>query len=327
MINILHCTPWPLGGATTYVVQLVKTLEVAKVPHRVLRLGKRTENKRREIGNFGVMYQNVAFDDARKAQGPFLLASSPTDNEISQQCAHLVEVSNGAYVFHDPNEFRIYPHWQFTGTEFKVICIREQGLKTMQNGMFIPHPYVRLNPTTPAKRQLAVSIARTSAVKNSDWILEANQKLSVFKQVVLKGEVNRMWWNFNVKPKHPEWPYPAEAGFARDYGAAVNICTLYDLMVDLTIFKNDGGGTQYSFLEAMDAGAVPVMTEDWCSYPGRARDFGFSVADSAALFKLLKHADKLKPEIQDHREANYTYLASVHNPHTIAAQYAVALAL
>lgn len=333
MIDILHMSPWPLGGATSYVVHLARALQLAGVRARVLRPGaKRTEAKKRQLGDYGVMYQNVTFEDLQRSDGVPLLASSPTDKELAEQVvAHVLE-RNGRFVFHDPNEFRIYPHWDNPKVHGKVICIREAGLEHMPLGEFIPHPYVCLEGHSPATRykktKHAVSIARTSAVKNSHWILEANTKLPPPLRVELKGEVNRMWWNFNVKPKHPEWPYPEAAGFPRQWGQPVRECIDYNYMVDLTIFKEDGGGSQYSFLEAMEAGAVPILTKDWCSYPGPAKGYGYQVGGAeelAELLDMLHTSRKLSHQSTAYREANLHYLQAVHSPGVVGPQYAKAL--
>lgn len=326
MINVLHLSPWPLGGATSYVVNLSQTLRQAGVQHRVVRLAKKTEHKLREIGAYGVNYQNVSIEAARKGRGCWLLASAPTDTEIAKVAVELVEKSKGAYVFHDPNEFQIYPHWK-TADRNRVICIRETGLDSMPKGKFIPHPYVRFaapEEHSAPKPKHACSIARVSAVKNAHWILEANMTLPERLRVDLKGSVNRMWWNFNVRKKHPDWPYPEGAGFDRVRGAAVQACKGYRYMVDLTVFKNDGGGTQYSFLEAIDAGAVPIMTKNWCGYKGVARELGFQVGSAEELKEFLLEAENSKAigkETDSYREKNYQYLLRTHDPLKIAAAY------
>lgn len=330
MIDILHMSPWPLGGSTSYVVHLARTFAAAGVPARVLRLSTRTESKKRQMGEYGVFYQNVSLDDLRRSNGVPLLASAPTDPDVASKVADVVLQKDGKFVFHDPNEFRIYPHWNIDGVRERVICIRQQGLNHLP-GVFIPHPYVRHDRNAPqrSRPRLAVSIARTSAVKNSHWILEANMHLKEPERVELCGDVNRMWWNFNVSKKYPDYPYPATAGFPRRFGAAVDICKPFQIMVDLTIFKDDGGGTQYSLLEAMDAGAVPVMTKDWCSYPGPARDFGFRVDDAAQLMTLLRTAASgvrtFDQRIAMYRRANYNYIDRVHNPDSISEAYVAAL--
>lgn len=329
-INIIHMAPWPLGGSTSYVVNLAKTFEVAGVAYRILRPAARTESKLRQMGEFGVYYQNMSWDDLHRQDGVPLLASAPTDVDDAERVHTLVMEGEGKFVFHDPNEFGIYPHWKLDGALHNTICIREVGLEHVKSGYFIPHPYVRVAVNSDVTRnRMALSIARTSAVKNSHWILEANDRLPEQRRVVLYGEVNRMWWNFNVRKKWPDRPIPETAKFPRTYGTAVKLCTQYHLMVDLTIFKNDGGGTQYSFLEAMDGGAVPVMTKDWCSYPGPARNFGFQVENAEELYELLASYGKGAPRghnkqvtaAHEYRQANYAYIAREHNPVSVAKQY------
>lgn len=322
MINVLHLSPWNLGGGTSFVVNLANTFKAAGVPYRVVRLAKRTEKTKRQIGEYGVYYQNVSFQDAKQGKGVWLLASAPTNEDIAEQAEHLVRKSGGASVFHDPNEFGMYPHWEIADRR-RVICIRETGLDSMPDGVFIPHPYVRIVKNDMRQRTLhAVSIARISAVKNSLWILEANEELPNELRVELAGSLNRFWWNFSVKPKHPEWKMPDGKGFPREAGAGVRACVGYQYMVDLTIFKDDGGGTQYSFLEAMDAGAVPVMTADWCSYKGVARKLGFQIEKKEDLaYFLSDDSSERLAQIAAYRKSNYAYLDRVHNPVKIAAAY------
>lgn len=345
MINILYLTPWPLGGATSYVVHLAAVFERVGVPYRVLRFSKSTEKSKREIGSFGVYYQNVSFADASELRNePFLLAAAPTDEVKAAQAVQLITERGGAYVFHDPNELRLYPHWAMVERP-RIITVREQGKLWLagkagsgplggvpsKNVTFIPHPYLRTRANdvrTGAVRRHAVSVARTSAVKNTHWVFEANEKLPEALRVDLRGEVNRMWWNFNVKQKYPHTPYPDKAGFPREWGAAAKICADFNYMVDLTIFKDDGGGSQYSLLEAMDAGAVPIMTTDWCSYPGPASGFGFKVDGSAALLQLLADSatdEDLRKKTHQYRQSNYSYLDRVHKPELVAAAYTKSL--
>lgn len=287
-----------------------------------MRLSKKTEKKKRQLGEYGVWYQNVSYESALKGSGVWLLAGAPTDATLATQALDLVDRSGGACVFHDPNEFKLYPHWDFADRN-RVICIRETGLDSIPRGTFIPHPYVRVAANSQkTTRTGAVSIARISAVKNSLWILEANEVLPADKRVVLAGSLNRFWWNFTVKPKHPNWPMPEGSGFARQGDAAVKACMGYRYMVDLTIFQNDGGGTQYSFLEAMDAGAVPVMTSNWCSYKGVASRLGFQVDDKEGLLNfLLDNSETTRRLTDELRAGNYAYLDRVHCPADISKQY------
>lgn len=320
MIYLLYQSPWPIGGSTSYTVHLAKVLHQHGEGCRVLRIGKRTEEFKRPIGAYGVDYQIVSIDTimAIKDAPILLVASSPKHDE--EHWARLAKKKNFWCVFHDPNEFALYPHWKHVDKK-RVICIRETGLDHIPHGEFIPHPYMPHDPGIVISRphQFAISLARTSSVKHSDWILEANRALPKDIQVELYGELNRLWAFSYLSKHYPEFKAPGK--YPRRFGAGVELCGSATLMVDLTIFKNDGGGTQYTFLEAMDGGAVPVMTKDWCSYKGPARNFGLTVGSPEDLVKVLLWARKHPNAIALLRKRNYKYLRSVHNPLTISSQY------
>lgn len=316
MINILYQSPWPIGGSTSYTVHLSKTLGRSC---RVVRLGKKTENKKRQIGNYGVFYQIVSLPDLLRETDPILIAASDPSFDLNAW-VQLGKKKNTWCVFHDPNEFRLYPHWKYVDTK-RVICIRETGLRHMQYGVFIPHPYVRCASVDfPEKTKLAVSLARTSSIKNSDWILRSNRHLPKRMHVELCGSVNRMWQNFYLKNAFPEFkesvPYP------RTFGYGVGLCMPAKYMVDLTIFKDDGGGTQYTILEAIDAGTIPILTKDWCGYPGPAKRISLQV-NLDALPVALKEWDKA--DMSDMQKRNYRYLEKTHSEKIISDRYLRAL--
>lgn len=313
MIYLLYQSPWPLGGSTSYTVHLAKVLGDQC---KIIRIGKRTERKVRPLGNFGVVYQIISMDVAKTLDGPILLtASNPKQDE--NDWVELGRMKNVWATFHDPNEFKLYPHWKhFDGR--RIICIRETGKQSVPLAKFIPHPYMRVMnnaPSSPVKNKLAVSIARTSSVKNSQWILQANRGLPKKHKIELLGEVNRLWWHTYLKKHYPE--FIPHATYPRDWGAGVRLCARAQYMVDLTIFPNDGGGTQYTMLEAIDAGAVPVMTTDWCSYAGPAKRLCFQVRDANDLKEFMQRG--LDPAIQ--RAKNYRYIDQVHNPAKIRQLY------
>ena len=37
----------------------------------------------------------------------------------------------------------------------------------------------------------------------------------------------------------------------------------YKFNIDMTLIKGDGGGTQYTWLEAWDAGCIPIIHKEW----------------------------------------------------------------
>lgn len=311
MIYLIYQSPWPVGGSTSYTVHLAKVLGDAC---RVVRIGKRTERNKRKLSDFGVEYQIMSINDVCELDGPVLLtASSPKQDE--NDWIALGKRTNVWSAFYDPNEFWLYPHWKHFNKR-RVICIRRTGLKHIPSAVLIPLPYVRA-PHEESRTRLAISIARTSGVKNTHWIMEANRQLGARKKVELHGEWNRMWYAHFVAKRYPE--YAPTAGYPREWGAGVRLCAQAQFMVDLTIFKKDGGGAQYTLLEAMDAGAVPIMSSDWVSYPGPARTFGPAVGSAAELVGVLNRVHKLPVEAQ--RKQNHAYLERVHGVSKIKSKY------
>jgi len=303
LIFLFYNSPWSVGGSTTFTVHLKKVLGNDA---RIIKLGKRTESHKRPLGDYGVKYHIMSAEDIKRLDGPILLTASHPKIDCYLP---------GMYcVFHDPNEFRIYPHWK-SADKTRVICIRKTGLTYFPKATFIPHPYVRsFENIDHVRKHHAVSTARFSAVKNSDMILEANTQLPTSKQVKCLGEPNRMWIHYTILKRFPD--FKTHTSFPKVFNQGAVECSRAHWNVDLSIFKGDGGGTQYTLLEAMDAGCVPIMHEEWTNWDGPAIDFGPSVANVKGLATVLKAAPS-KSQI----ERNWEYLEDFHDPKTIAEQY------
>lgn len=326
MITILYQSAWPIGGGTTYTAHLVHALRHTGVLHRVLRLGKRTEQRERPVGEYGFGYTLTSLEDliwTLRVEDTVMLMTMGDPKMDENVWATLGKHSNFWCVFHDPNEFKQFSYWNYFAHD-RVITIRAHNLKHMPRAVYIPHPYVRALSRVPAldTRALACSVARTMSSKNADWILEANEALPAARRVKLYGAWDRMWFHYTISKRYPH--LEPHKGYARKWGEAARLCSGYQLMVDMTVFKNDGGDTQYSLLEAMDGGAVPVMSRDWCAHPGPARTLGPAVANAAGLTTLLR-----KPPAPDAlrawQQSNFLRLSRVHAPAIIAPQYRQAL--
>lgn len=309
MLNIINQAPYRLGGAVTYVAHLARVLGDNA---RVIRIGARTERNPRK-GALDFKYQIFSLEDVMDLDGPLLLAAG--DPHMPMETVYtLLKRPDFWRVFHDPNEFKLYPHWPEAGCAERVVAIRETGLVAMPKATLIPHPYAsNLDASTllPAheRPKHAVSTARTSTIKNSDVVLEANATLPLDRRVELLGEVER-WFRL----KHPE------LGKGRGYPVTFNgghafLRDAYQL-VDLTVFKDDGGGTQYTFLEAMDCGCRIIAHSKWLSYPGPMKRLAIGVSNAEELAAVLAR----DPEPYDPAPA-WEYLQTNHDSSKIAASY------
>jgi len=239
------------------------------------------------------------------------------------QAIQLLE--KGAYItIHDPTELRnkefaevIHRH------EERVIVIRKSMLKHLPRATFIPHPYVRYyKDEIPTPSVNAVHVGRIDFDKNIDIVLDANRILPKNKQIAIYGFDNRIYTRFNIVEKYPEYQQ-SKNDFPREWHYATQLCHGARFLVDMSAIKGDGGGSQYTFLEAIDAGAICVLNSEWTKVKGEMKPVVncLTVSNAEELAKVLR-----KPWSHDHV---WTYpimqaarrLLRRHAPGTIGRKY------
>jgi len=184
---------------------------------------------------------------------------------------------------HDPTEWRSYPGTKVElsskGTFFKtnlnikkIVFIREAAAETFcreisakWDTVVCPHPYSRMaEQKLFPRRNCAVVTSRIDYDKNIHLILPIIGKTEVGVEFwTSPGGVNRMYehqillglgWNQSLL--HP-WGFE-KSEYDRCYGGAL-------ALVDMSTISGDGGGTQYTFLEAMDYGCNLIINSKWGS--------------------------------------------------------------
>ena len=238
-----------VNGVKTFVTNLVYGLQQNGYPVNLYKLGRTTENCYRKYAG-GVMYRNMSEDDIMKlpSQGPTLLAT--TAPKFAEQAEMLV--SKGA---------RVVIHSSSKGDLACVgntpLLIRSALKKFVPGGKVMKHPYVSRFSRKAIKPKYAICPTRLCGVKNTPIVLEA---INNGANIDLYGDLMPFYGmyldkNFSGWRKIWKGAYPADSGF--------RLIAPYRFMIDLTTLPNDGGAVQYSFLEAMDAGAIPVIHSDW----------------------------------------------------------------
>jgi hypothetical protein len=78
-----------------------------------------------------------------------------------------------------------------------------------------------------------------------------------------------MYTKNKILPKYPEYIQDSDreeedrAIYKLDFREAVNLCRTARFMTDFSVIQGDGGGTQYTFLEAIDAGTICLLHREW----------------------------------------------------------------
>lgn len=335
------------GGTTSFTVHLAQAMRMAGIKVYIYRVKERKEDITRKFSEYeGIRYRNIDAATALKKvkQRPALM-TAPCNSKYMPYAPTIITdlMKEGMrVVIHDPNEFEIYDHldgkkWKFAHQPF---CIRPSMQKFFPKAHFIPHPYVRefeIDHWTPFKdrEHLAVSVARVTFVKRTEIILEANRIIrkegDEKDQVVLRGAENRLYTKFKLMKLFPEYRQ-GKTGYPMTWGASARECEKGVFALDFTWFPDDGGGSQYSFMEAWDAGTVNIIHKDWMRTPGemfphptdRAKGNCIAVKgarEAAEWLMLYRKSSRWREDCKQIVQNGKRMLLKYHDPVKVAEQY------
>ena len=265
--NLLYLAKPIYGGWITFTAHLSK-----KYDWPIYKITKKTEKNKRDYG-YDCQYHNLCLADVLALDNILITAVDkhywsflhlfPEDTEI---------------VIHDPTECKssksgnpLIDGLSPVLPNFRVITIRESVQnylsETFQiDSKYLRHPFYNYSKST--KKGLgynAVCISRIDFDKNTDIILKANALIKDKNdRIYLFGAENRIYVHHKLNklnigeywkgkfPKNLEPTYEDKS-----------ILKDAKYMVDMSIIKGDGGGTQYTFLEAIYQDCVLVLHEEW----------------------------------------------------------------
>ena len=349
-MKLLYLSHSRFGGWVTFTTHLyhglVGTPPLARgelqitEDHTVIRVTNRTEKTYRDMGNF-VPYRNMneeAILELMEEDEPVLITA--LDKNHREFAMKLLE--KGAHiVIHDPTELRNPAFRDFINPN-QVIVIRRSMLEHMKDAMFIPHPYMAVGRTDGLdfknwlnRPTTAISVSRLDFDKNSHWLFEANRKLPDDRQILIRGAENRMYTKNKIVPVYPEYkqdsnrPKDERAIFKLDFRGAINLCRTAKYMTDFSVIKGDGGGTQYTFLEAIDAGTICLLHKDWIKENDSMIDKGPNQnCISFRNWEMVAHFldNEITEQTTTLLRTNALKLLTEHDAVRVAAQYTMRLA-
>lgn len=203
-------------------------------------------------------------------------------------------------VVHDPIEY--YTEMLELASKYShIITIR---LKNQHNltglgfqNTFVRHPYSRADLPLQSKAG-AVACTRLNYNKNNDVVIKANKlgcRIDVF------GERNKEYVRDYLDKRHPDWMSVYHGVIENKIHAVAKILNRYQYAVDLSMLTMDGGGTQYSFLEAWDAGCTLIVHKMWILE-------GYEIVDGLNCLAVSNEY-----ELQEAIESGKTYDKTIHD--------------
>lgn len=261
------------GGTDTYMNHLMYVGQAMGMDPILVKVHKGTEDFNRQAKHMPFPYQNMSLSHiaewARAGNHVFVCTvNSKRNSDMRERLLRQLLGTNATahLVVHCPNHIQDFtkksaiPLWKMRG---KVVAIGK-GIHGLcgNSAVYIPHPYLSMPVADQPRRMVAVCTSLVMKCKNIEMILQVNRELDHAQKIALTGRTDRMYVFRDLKdyPEIQEYkPYIEHSGF----GSGVKICRDYQLCINLTSVKFDGGRTEYATMEAWNAGAVPVIHNDW----------------------------------------------------------------
>lgn len=312
IINLFYLSNNNTGGWITFTAHLYNSLQMIKdVKVNLFKIRERTENTERDFG-YGIKYRNINMTNALNLDGVGLVVALQKNQ--NDECNILLQ-AGVRIVVHDPAELK-------NSITQNPIVIRANNKQYFEDAKFIPHPYIRRFGDDTQQRnhnKTGVSISRIDFDKNTDILLRANRVIRKKKDKIdILGFENRLYTRFKIVPEFPEWEQ-SKVAYPREMDYAVMLLRDYKYMVDMSAIKGDGGGTQYTFLEAMDAGSVCILNSKWFDVKGPMKD-GENCLSASDHIQVINRMKTGNSKLHFIRKNAYKMLKN-HDPKKIARRY------
>ena len=260
MISFVYMAKPIYGGWVTFTSHLCLKYDVD-----LYKVGKRTEKNKRKYG-YGVEYQNMTIDDILKQKQLLITAV----DKHYWDYLHLFPKGT-QLVIHDPTELKGKDNPLLKLLEhFKIITIRKMVQEYIKKNFgidteFLYHPFYEYQKSDGNSPYHSLSISRIDFDKHTDIILKANQLIEEKdKHIQIFGAENRLYVHHKLKDLNFEtyWhgKFPKTLPITYEGKDLLNGCKY---VVDMSIIKGDGGGTQYTFLEAIYHNCVLILHKEW----------------------------------------------------------------
>lgn len=291
--TLVYLSPWSVGGFTSFTNHLAQCL-MGEV--QVIRCNTdRDERNERTLKGHGFKYRNVSVAAAcaiARSMPTLITAVARPDDLKDPETIPKLLAAGAKVCVQSTQEFKQFAHVKpLMQDGSRVVVIREQLRRYFKGSKYLPHPYFRSldEDQLPAwgLRDAACSTCMVATNKHPEMLLGANEKLPKKLRVKLFGKCTTHFLDAALKKKYPAYETPP--GFRTSAEATLHAMK-YRYSIDLSDYDGDGGGTQYSFLEAMDAGAVPVVHSNWERAKGDMRhgENCVSVCDVDELVGLIR---------------------------------------
>ncbi len=301
--TFLFISNYMYGGCLTFTAHLLHILKRKKI----LRIARKFEKTNKNFG-YGIKYQDVPLEYLDSVDNNIFITDMFQHFECLEKLRTMEEEKGKevTIVIHDPGEL-------FVSNEsylkyWNIITIRKSMQQYLRDrygieSKFIYHPFypypIKLQGDSSKEQEEnkpeAVSISRIDFNKNTEIVLDANKRTK--NPVKIYGWSNKEY--VSQKLDSAEFSKYYQGKYIKSFDATSKILKRAKFMIDLSILPNDGGGTQYTFLDAIYHNCAIILNRQWIEgVDVKYRDFlegenCFAVSNAEELKDLLDKAENI----------------------------------
>ena len=264
-MNLVYMARPVYGGWVTMTAHLSLTFN-----YPIFKITKKSEKSKRNFG-YNVQYQNKSINDIIKLDDLVITAIDKNYYEYLDQFP-----DSTILIIHDPTEVK---NKEFVEKikRFKIYTIRDTVYYYLLNYLDIQsvlrvHPFYQypLINNNKNSQYNCLSISRIDFDKHTEIILKANRLIEGdSNKIHIFGAENRLYVHHKLSSlglkedfeKYWMKKFPKNLPLTdSDSNNLLNNC---EYVVDMSIIKGDGGGTQYTFLEAIYNDCILILHDEW----------------------------------------------------------------
>lgn len=263
------------GGWVSFTYHLSKVLNVEHVI-------KVTESFRGG-GQFyaDIKYQNIKTNAIKHFNNAIIVAVDKAHYDL------LKYFKNSTIIIHDPTE--LSPQVIQFAKENNVVTIRKTVHELLNKlgikNKFIKHPFYKY-PKYTLDKKYNRSLSRVDFDKNTDIICKAN---NLGADIEIYGHKNHIFYFHKLKELNFDDYYKGQ--YSKNIDEISKLYAETKFLIDMSTIKNDGGGTQYTFLEAEYHGCSLILHHNWCNVKNSVYTNNincYTVSNQNELFETIK---------------------------------------
>ena len=264
--NLVYMARPIYGGWVTFTAHLS-----LKFNFPIYKIFDSKQSKNTRKFGYNTIYTNLSINEIVKLDNIIITA---LDKHYWKYLEYFPEGT--IIVIHDPGELKMNMNLNPLIKDkllqkFKIITIRKTVQEYLLNNHsiksnFLLHPFYEYDKNNiESMNNYAVSISRIDYDKNTDIILRANKIIEdEDKKIKLFGAENRFYVFKKLEGLELDkyWYGRFKKNLPMIYKDK-DILKKCKFVIDLSTIKNDGGGTQYTFLEAIYNDCILILHNDW----------------------------------------------------------------